>query len=146
MQDVGGPARKRGDGVHGRDLRHAFTVALLARRKARLELSCTLLRCTSSALAQVLVAHHDALAVGADDQQVIVRIPGRGSLLVERVEVLRSTDRELFDLALGDRRPGEVANGLDDLVEGRLGRRLCDQRRMPCENISLGRFSAASIG
>jgi hypothetical protein len=46
----------------------------------------------SRALAQILVPHHDALAVGAYDQQVLLGVAHGRALLVEGVEVLRRTD------------------------------------------------------
>ena len=48
----------------------------------------------SRALAQIFVAHHDALAVGAEDQQIVLWLSRCRALLVERVEVLRRADRE----------------------------------------------------
>ena len=63
------------------------------------------------------MAHHDALAVGAEHQQV-TRLRRYVPLhLVEGVEVTSGAHDQLFDLPLGDLRPAAVANQLDDFVE-----------------------------
>jgi hypothetical protein len=117
VQDVGGTSREGRDRVDRRDLCHALALPLLAGGQARFNLAHALFRRSTCALAQVLVAHHDALAVGADDQQVVLGFARRRALLVERIEVLRGPDRELLDLTLREGGPREVVHRLDDLVE-----------------------------
>jgi hypothetical protein len=145
-RDIGGPSRKGGDRIHRRDLRHPLAVALLTRCQARLQLVHALLGRLACSLAQILVTHHHALAVGADDEQVVLGVSRGRPLLVECIEVLRGTHRELLDLPLCDRRTRVVAHDLHHLVERRPRLSLATIRRMPCENISRGRLSAASIG
>ena len=105
VEHVGCAAHPRRHRIHGRDLRHPLAVALLARREPRLQLVDLLLGGKARRFAKVFVPHDDALAAGAQHQQLAGGVVRRRVLRVdhprhvhvfaeqlrhERVSVLRS--------------------------------------------------------
>ena len=85
------------------------------------------LRRLARRLAQVGVPHRDALAVEAEDEQVVGDLGFEWPVGVERVKVLRGAHRQFLDLALGNAPTRAFLDQLDDLVERRLRALLGDE-------------------
>jgi hypothetical protein len=77
------------------------------------------LRRPARRVAQILEPHRDALAVEAQDQQVIARLGLARPIAVERVQVLRRSHRQFFHLSLRHLGAALFLHQLDDLVERR---------------------------
>src|SRR5664279_2311824 len=116
-QDVGRAARDRGDVVDRADLRHPFAVALLTFGQPGGELRVGVGGGLRGRWPERVRAHHDALAVTRQRQDVVWVAARRCALAVEGVEVHGRPAGEVFDLALTQVLAGAAFDRLDGPVE-----------------------------
>ena len=100
-QHVGGGAGYRGEVVDGADLGEAFAVALLALGQPALQLVGRSSGRFRGGWAQRVGSHHDALAIGGDDQQVALDtcLGFANSGVIERLDVDGGPGGQCLDLA-----------------------------------------------
>jgi hypothetical protein len=103
IEDLLGGARVRIDFIHRGHGGHAFAVLLLPRTEPRVLLVRLLLHGLGAWHRADLGVHHDALAIGADDQELALVAPCLvrcWRLIVEGIEILAQLHRDLLGLAL----------------------------------------------
>ena len=120
-EDVAGRAGRRGRVVDRAQLRHPFAVALFALAQSGTQLVTGFRCCFRGRAAQRVGAHHDALAVDLQHQQVVRRARWRLTLGVEGLEVDRCHRGELLHLPFADVLAAGPCDGLHGLVEAAAG-------------------------